>query len=99
DARKTTRHYRCLLIKTAGRHDIINMMIQREVQRSARPTGVNQSEGRRQLMQALILSANDFEDSELLVPYYRLLEAGYVVDVAAEKKGGIRGMHGYEVQA
>lgn len=50
-------------------------------------------------MKALILSANDFEDSELLIPYYRLLEAGYTVDVAAEKKGVIRGMHGYEVQS
>jgi len=50
-------------------------------------------------MKALILSANDFEDSELLVPYYRLLEAGYTVDVAAEKRGVIRGMHGYEVNA
>jgi protease I len=50
-------------------------------------------------MKALILSANDFEDSELLVPYYRLLEAGYTVDVAAEKTGVIRGMHGYEVLA
>ncbi len=50
-------------------------------------------------MKALILSANDFEDSELLVPYYRLLEAGYTVDVAAEKTGIIRGMHGYEVLA
>jgi len=50
-------------------------------------------------MKALMLSANDFEDSELLVPYYRLLEAGYRVDVAAEKAGVIRGMHGYEVLA
>jgi len=50
-------------------------------------------------MKALILSANDFEDSELLVPYYRLLEAGYTVDVAAEKTGVIRGMHGYDVLA
>lgn len=50
-------------------------------------------------MKALILSAHDFEDSELLVPYYRLLEAGYTVDVAAEKTGVIRGMHGYEVHA
>jgi protease I len=48
-------------------------------------------------MKALILSANDFEDSELLVPYYRLLEAGCTVDVAAEKTGVIRGLHGYEV--
>ena len=50
-------------------------------------------------MKALILSANDFEDSELLVPYYRIQEAGYPVDVAAEKSGVIRGMHGYEVHA
>jgi 5-keto 4-deoxyuronate isomerase len=28
-------------------------------------------------MKALILSANNFEDSELLVPFYRLQEAGY----------------------
>jgi protease I len=50
-------------------------------------------------MKALILSANDFEDSELLVPYYRLREAGYTVDVVAEKTGAIRGLHGYEVLA
>lgn len=50
-------------------------------------------------MKALIVSANDFEDTELLVPYYRLQEAGYAVDVAAENAGVIRGKHGYEVQA
>jgi protease I len=50
-------------------------------------------------MKALMLSANDFEDSELLVPYYRLKEAGYTVEVAAEKSGVIRGIHGYEVLA
>jgi len=50
-------------------------------------------------MKALILSANDFEDSELLVPYYRLLEAGYTVDVASGLKGILRGLHGYEVLA
>jgi protease I len=49
-------------------------------------------------MKALIMSADGFEDTELLVPYYRLLEAGYVVEVAAEHTGVIRGMHGYEVQ-
>lgn len=48
-------------------------------------------------MKALILSANDFEDSELLVPRYRLLEAGCTVDVASAQRGVIRGMHGYEV--
>jgi protease I len=50
-------------------------------------------------MKALILSADDFEDSELLVPYYRLLEAGYTVDVVAENTGVIHGLHGYEVHA
>lgn len=48
-------------------------------------------------MKALILSANDFEDSELLVPRYRLLEAGCTVDVASNQRGVIRGIHGYEV--
>jgi protease I len=48
-------------------------------------------------MKALILSANDFEDTELLVPMYRLREAGYTVDVASEKRDPIRGKHGYEV--
>ena len=48
-------------------------------------------------MKALILSANDFEDTELLVPLYRLREAGYTVDVASEKRDAIRGKHGYEV--
>lgn len=48
-------------------------------------------------MKALIMSADGFEDSELLVPYYRLLEAGYAVDVAAAARGSIRGGHCYEV--
>jgi protease I len=49
--------------------------------------------GKEVVMKALMLSADAFEDSELLVPYYRLQEAGYRVDVAAEKAGVIRGMH------
>jgi protease I len=50
-------------------------------------------------MKALILSADNFEDSELLVPLYRLLEASYTVEVASEKRGTIHGKHGYEVHA
>ena len=49
-------------------------------------------------MKALILSANNFEDSELLVPFYRLQEAGYAVEIAAGEHGGISGKHGYEVR-
>ncbi|NVN92725.1 MAG: type 1 glutamine amidotransferase [Desulfuromonadales bacterium] len=48
-------------------------------------------------MKALILSANNFEDLELLVPLYRLQEAGYGVDIAASETGSISGKHGYAV--
>ncbi len=48
-------------------------------------------------MKALIISADKFEDSELLVPYYRLKEAGVEVTVASLNRGAIKGLHGYEV--
>ena len=50
-------------------------------------------------MKALIISADHFEDSELLVSYYRLLEAGIEVDIASIKRGKINGKHGYQVEA
>lgn len=50
-------------------------------------------------MKALIISADNFEDSELLFPYYRLKEEGIAVDVASPAGGTIRGKHGYEVKA
>lgn len=49
-------------------------------------------------MKALILTADKFEDMELFFPYYRLLEEGLEVDIAAPKKGAIEGEHGYEVE-
>ena len=49
-------------------------------------------------MKGLILSANNFEDSELLVPLYRLQEAGYKVVVAAPAPGSIIGKRSYEVK-
>jgi protease I len=49
-------------------------------------------------MKALFISADTFEDSELLVPYYRLLEEGIEVDVASMKKQPIKGKRGYEVE-
>lgn len=48
-------------------------------------------------MKALLLSADNFEDSELLVPYYRLQEAGVEVIVASLRRGVIKGKHGYEM--
>ncbi|RPI37317.1 MAG: type 1 glutamine amidotransferase [Nitrospiraceae bacterium] len=50
-------------------------------------------------MKALIISADNFEDSELLFPYYRLREEGIQVDIASIQKGKIKGKHGYEVDA
>lgn len=48
-------------------------------------------------MKALIISADNFEDMELLTPLYRLREEGVHVDIASVKKGKIKGKHGYEV--
>ena len=50
-------------------------------------------------MKVLIISADNFEDTELLVPYYRMLEEGHDVDIASMKKGKIKGKKGYEVEA
>lgn len=40
---------------------------------------------------AVVLSADKFEDMELYVPVFRLIEAGWKVDIAAPKKGKITG--------
>ncbi len=48
-------------------------------------------------MKALIISADDFEDTELLVPYYRFKEEGINLEVGSIIKGKIKGKHGYEV--
>lgn len=49
-------------------------------------------------IKALILTADKFEDMELFFPYFRLLEEGIEVDIAAPKKGHIAGEHGYGVE-
>ncbi len=44
----------------------------------------------------LIFAGDDYEDLELMVPKYRLLEAGVAVVVAGQKAGQLyRGKHGY----
>lgn len=50
-------------------------------------------------MRVLMISADGFEDTELLVPLYRLREADVDVDVASLARGTIHGKHGYEVKA
>jgi protease I len=48
-------------------------------------------------IRAVILTADKFEDLELLVPYLRLLEAGATVHIAAPTLADIGGEHGYVV--
>jgi protease I len=50
------------------------------------------------MKRALIISGEGFEDTELLVPYYRLLEAGVMVDIASPMDT-FKGKHGYELSA
>ena len=49
-------------------------------------------------MKAVILTADKFEDMELFFPYFRLLEEGVEVDVAAPQAGVIHGEHGYSLK-
>ena len=49
-------------------------------------------------MKALFISADGFDDAELLVPYYRFLEEGIEAEIASMKKDEpIKGRHGYEM--
>ncbi len=50
-------------------------------------------------MKALIISADGFEDSELVEPRRRLLKAGIDIDIASLHKGPITGKHGHSVDA
>lgn len=47
---------------------------------------------------AVILTADEFEDMEVFFPYFRLLEEGVEVDIAAPHAGVIRGEHGYSLK-
>lgn len=47
----------------------------------------------------LIITADRFEDSELLQPHQRLGEEGIDVDIASLKRGTVSGKHGSEVTA
>ncbi len=46
-------------------------------------------------LRAIILTADHFEDMELFFPYFRLLEEGFKVDVAAPRKQKLTGENGY----
>lgn len=48
-------------------------------------------------MKVLFLTADTFEDLELLYPLYRMKEEGHEVYIASNKKGTIVGKHNYSV--
>jgi protease I len=48
-------------------------------------------------LRALVLTADMFEDMELFVPYFRLLDTGAHVDIAAPTLDDITGEHGYSI--
>lgn len=47
---------------------------------------------------AVILTADKFEDMEVFVPLFRLLEEGWDVDIAAPTLQAIGGEHGYQLK-
>lgn len=49
-------------------------------------------------MRILFLSANDFEDIELIYSLHRLKEEGHEVYIASFERGKITGKHGYSVE-
>jgi protease I len=49
------------------------------------------------VIRAVILTADKFEDMELFFPYFRLIEEGVAVDIAAPTKGEIEGENGYRL--
>jgi protease I len=49
-------------------------------------------------IRAVILTADKFEDTELIVPYFRLLDAGARVDIAAPTIDRVGGEHGYSLE-
>jgi len=46
------------------------------------------------MKRAVIITGPGFQDEEFVYPYYRLLEAGFQVDVATKDKAVVRGKYG-----
>ena len=51
----------------------------------------------KKVRRAIVLTADKFEDMEVFFPIFRLMEAGWKVDVAAPKKIKIYGKNGYSL--
>ncbi len=50
-------------------------------------------------MNALLITATNYDDSEVLYPYYRMLEEGFSVDVASFEKGIVTGKKYFSITA
>lgn len=50
-------------------------------------------------MKVLMLTSDEYDDAEVLYPYYRLLEEHCTVDVASFQKAVIPGKHFFKLQA
>jgi len=48
---------------------------------------------------ALIITGHGFQDQEVIYPYYRLLEEGFIVDIAAKNKELLSGILGLKIEA
>ncbi len=47
----------------------------------------------------LMITGKDYDDSEVLYPYYRLIEEGYGVDVTSVEKGEVSGKYHFKIDA
>ncbi len=47
----------------------------------------------------LTITGKDCDDSEVLYPYYRLIEEGFTVDVASGEKGEVSGKYHFKINA
>lgn len=47
----------------------------------------------------LMITGKDYDDSEVLYPYYRLIEEGFAVDVASAEKGEVSGKYHFKINA
>lgn len=48
---------------------------------------------------AVIITENGFEDPEVIYPFYRLVAAGFKVDIATEKGMDVKGKFGFPISA
>lgn len=50
------------------------------------------------MKKAVIITGPGFEDAEVICPYYRLQEEGYIVDIVTSNNLEVKGKHGYPIK-